>query len=348
MSFKLWNITFLPAVLLSLAFWAPCRADTVFLKNGTELDGEVLEDNGTTVVLKQQNGPARSLRRADVETIVYTRKLPSLPGVGTGAAKAGEDAQPKPEEKAAEKKDEAWTAPSGLSAFPKNAKRMDKVKEAAFMAALDQLANPSEEQRQPAKTQIAAMGAPVLPYLAAGACHINVDARTECMNLIGQLNGQSVVKQVVEVFYAAMPESGPAATYQVPFIRAIKMTLPAISGESFNFGEPNKMSVQTALKQYITWYNDNYDRLPPQVSDPQIEPTDPEYTRKLKEARQLKLVKIEWPRPPLPDSETGTHKNNDRPDATSDSLERPADKVFKDTIPKVNLNDLYNKGNSQQ
>ena len=83
------------------------------------------------------------------------------------------------------------------------------------------------------------MGADVLPYLAAGINHVNVDARSECMYLIGQLNGQSAVKQVIEVFYAAMPETGAAATYQVPFIRAIKVTLPAITGESIAFGEPN-------------------------------------------------------------------------------------------------------------
>ena len=107
--------------------------------------------------------------------------------------------------------------------------------------------------------------------------------------------------------------------------------------------------VQDGLKAYIDWYNANYDRLPPQVSDPVIEPTDPEYGKKLKEARKLDLVKRDWPRPPLPaDLAGGVPKNNDRPDVTADSLERPADKTFKDTIPTVKTEDMFNRGNLSQ
>ena len=350
MRFKHCRLVYPLGVLLSLALWFPCRADTVFLKNGTELDGEVLEDTDAAVVLKQRNGVTRSLRKADVETIVRERKVPSLPALKTAPSgpEAGE-AKPQTDAKPDDKAKEEWAPPAGLPGFPKNAKRMAKDKEEAFLAALEQLANPDEGKRQASKAQIADMGAEVLPYLAAGTYHVNVDARSACLYLIGQLSGRSAVKQVIEVFYAAMPETGEAATYQVPFIRAIKETLPAITGESINFGEPRMTLVQDSLKAYVDWYNANYDRLPPQLGDPVIEPTDPEYGKKLKEARKLNLVKREWPRPPMPtDIIGGPVKNNDRPDVTSDSLERPADKAFKDTIPKVKTEDTFKRGNLQQ
>ena len=62
------------ALSLALAALAsiPCRADTVFLKNGTEVDGTVTLDSTQTVVIKLRNGGGtRSFRRADVETVVY-------------------------------------------------------------------------------------------------------------------------------------------------------------------------------------------------------------------------------------------------------------------------------------
>ena len=46
MRFKHCGAVYPLGVLLSLAIWFPCRADTVFLKNGAELEGDVLEDNG--------------------------------------------------------------------------------------------------------------------------------------------------------------------------------------------------------------------------------------------------------------------------------------------------------------
>ena len=65
-------------VLLSgfLAMSMSAFADTVFLKNGTEVEGTVTEDNAHTVSIRTASGATRSFRRSDVDTVVYARNLP--------------------------------------------------------------------------------------------------------------------------------------------------------------------------------------------------------------------------------------------------------------------------------
>ena len=61
--------------------------------------------------------------------------------------------------------------------------------------------------------------------------HANVDARTACMSLIPTMDGKRAIKQTIEVFYAAMPNEGRCACYQVQFIDKIRETLTAITGQ---------------------------------------------------------------------------------------------------------------------
>ncbi len=404
-----------------------CRADTIFLSDGTEVNGTIVEENNKTVAVKRANGAVQSFRRSDVETIVYDKKkgeekvesktasaTPSTtttttaatpptktgpveskpvgpqptpgkteaappaasektdpktepktpataegsktePGKATGTEEKpkvadqkdegkkedGKKEDPnsplsgKPGEKTADKKEgDGWTPPSGLPGFPDKAKRMNAEKEERFMKALEAMTSTEPGTRAAAKDAVAALGADALPYVVAGIQHANVEARSTCMRLVASFNGRTAVKQVLEVFYSAMPETDAAPTWQVPFIRAIKETLPAISGQTFINVEPDKLLVQDGLKKYLAWYEENYDRLPAQLGEPKIEPTDPEYAKKLKEARKLKLEKKSWPRPPMPaDLVTGAKT----PPASQS--ERPADKNLKNSIPTVSRED---------
>ncbi|MFH0939673.1 MAG: hypothetical protein V1899_10400 [Planctomycetota bacterium] len=347
-------------------------ADTVFLTNGVEIEGTVLEESTSTVVIKLRNGVNYSLRRIDVDTIVYEIKAAPKASAPVGkseikiqpaksdnkipsAAKSDDkkvnetktnDSKTKKDDKETNvKKDEDdWSPPPELAGFPDKAKRMDKVKESIFMSALEKLANNDETVRRAAQDEIIALGAESLPYVVAGINHTNVNARSVCMTLVSQFNGRSAIKQVIEVFFSAMPETGEAATWQVPFIRAIKSTLPAISGQSFITGEANNVSVQNGLTKYIDWYQANYDRLPPQLGEPKLDATDPEYDKKLKEARALKLAKRSWPRPPvLSDLIVGPNKQNDRPSQPAGAGERAADKIFRDSMQKVKNTDALNR-----
>lgn len=406
----------------ALAACAVCRADTVYLTNGGEVDGTIIEDNNTTVAIQRANGSVQSFRKSDVDAVVYEARKPAPkkveppaapekkeaapakegePQAGEGESKEGEAAKPKEGETGAAKEGEAakpaegeakpaegeakpkegetvkeakddkgkkeagdgktaskegekkgdkkepgkeeWSPPPGLSNFPKNAKRLAKEKEEAFMAALARLATTEEAPRVSAKAEIAALGTGALPYVVAGCHHVNVEARAACMSLVGQLNGRSATKQTIEVFYAAMPESGEPATYQVPFIRAIKSTLSTITGQSFITVEPDRPLVQEGLKRYIKWYEENYDRLPPQLGEEPIEATDPDYMDKLKKARALELKKKSWPRPPMPADITTTGKpgpGNSRPQPTERDLYGRGSQELKASIPTVKREDV--------
>ena len=459
------------AALLATVASLACRADIVCLKDGTEVDGTVIEENNSTVVVKRPNGAVQSFRKSDVDVIVYDKKAakaaepapapapapkkaeaapkteeagkkeeagqkeeagkkeetgkkeeagkkeettkpteaapakegavpaktPDAAAAGTeakpkegavpaktpDAAAAGTEAKPKegaagkednakkpaetagapgkkeegkPEEakkdggkkeegketaQAKDEKKEEWTPPPGLAGFPDHAKRMAKDKEATFMAALERMAAQDDAARQAAQNDAAALGPGVMPYLVAGCYHTSVTARSSCMYLVGRLNGRNAIKQAIEVFYSAIPAEGEPASFQGPFLEAIKTALPAITGQDFFTADPRRPIVQEFMKRYIAWYNDNYDRLAPQLGDPEIEATDPDYMKKLKEARALKLEKKSWPRPPMPtDMVDGVKPGINRVEPTAKQLVRPADRAFQQTIPTVKNEDV--------
>jgi len=347
------NTRLLCSGLLISAVFGFARADTVFLTNGTQIDGTVTEDNDNTVSIKKANGRVQSFRRADVDTVVYEVKPAAAPKPETAVEKekkedaTDEDAKKEEKDKKEDKdkKKEEWTPPPGLPAFPKLAKRMDKAKEEQFMTELENLASNDETVRSAASDAISAMGPDALPYVVAGLHHISVYARTACMRLVGQFGGKSAVKQVIEIFFACMPIEGRAAAFQVQFISAIRDTLPGISGQQFFTAEPKSELMQTTLSDYINWYNTSVDQLQDLLGDPKLDKTDPDYVKKLQEARKLELTKPGWPAPPSATDEVSNDpakKNNDRPDVGSSDLLRPDDKE-KLKLPKVSRGDAYSR-----
>ena len=355
------------SVFCALSLGVACRADTVFLNTGEQIEGTVLVNDRTGVVIKTAGGKVISFRRADVDVVVKEEKKAAAPAPPAVLPKAAL-APTAPPTKAAESADktveadqrvpadgataagavpvaanasdttqeEAGSVPPNLPGFPDHAKRLDKVKEARFMALLEKMTSTDESVRTGAADEVASLGEGVLPYLAAGIQHANAEARTECMRLVGRLNGKSMVKQVIEVFYSAVPEKDRPATYQVGFLQAIKTTLPVLTGESFINVDAKDRLIVEGLHKYIDWYNQNYDRLPPQLGEPKIAPTDPDYVAKLKKARELKLERRDWPRPPL-SSEMIFAPNTDtsRPVLPPGFGTRPADDAFSKTIPTL-------------
>jgi len=377
---KLW----LSLVIGSCAFVA--HADTVYLSDGTEISGTIIEDNSNVVVVKRASGAVQSYRKANVDAVVYdstqrpvskgiaqaeppaagklaTPPVAAVPGtpvpttppvaVVPGTPTAPETppvvqpgapplqkqpevvapvapvtqpavAQPvtpvtppvpgDPTKVAPEapktaatdpktdpkKKEPEWTPPPNLAGFPDKAPRMKADKEAAFMNVMNALATPNPDVRSRAKSDMLSFGPDVLPYAIAAAQHTNVDARAAAMDVIGQLpNSSAAIKSVIEMMYSALPEAGEPASYQVPYLRAAKSTLHKVSGQSFINVEPSSALIQVGMKSAIDWYKANLDRLPKQISDPKLDETDPEFVAKLRKARELKLAKREWPRPPM-------------------------------------------------
>lgn len=263
----------------------------------------------------------------------------------------GPDGQPiDPEKVKAEKEWKEWTPPAGLASFPDHAKRMDSAKEGQFMRALDALASAgagNTDAINKAKGDISSLGAEALPYVVAGTQHQNVDARSACMSLIPQMDGKRAVKQVIEVFYSAMPAEGRAAWYQVQFIDKIRETLTAITGQTYISVQSKDALVQDGLQKYIEWYNQVYLTLPPQLGEKKISQTDPDYGKKIAELRKLKLNKRDWPSPPAPSDLQDPNKLGAQKGATplnEVTTQRAVDRDFaKDGFQKVDRNDAFKR-----
>jgi hypothetical protein len=368
----------LAAFLAGACFCGACHAEsvTVYLKNGSEIAGALLEDSASLLVLKTVSGKTRSFnKKTEIDYVVKNappEKKPdappaatattevkpdpkaapkneagSAPKTGDKAAEATAPKDPKTGDKTAKTDPKKIAVVPGLASFPKNGKRMSADKEAVFMAALAGLASGNDATRTASKAQIAGMGEEILPYLVAGIQHNNVEARSDCMALIPGTGTKSrgATKAVIEVFYRAMPEVGQQTpTWQKPFIRAIKETLPALTGQTYITVNEDRPGVQDGLQKYIEWYDANATTLPEQLGDEDLDPTDPDYAAKLKKARELKKVKNQFAAPPTTaELARGTNKNNDRPDLPAGAGERPEDKAFRDKIPTVKRNDAFKR-----
>lgn len=248
----------------------------------------------------------------------------------------------------------AGGADNPMPGFPDHSKRMSKRKEALLSDALNTIKNAppamDDNVRASAMADIQALGPEVMPYLWAGVQNEDAATRVACMRLIGAMSGRNCIKRVIETFYMTMPEASGAATWNVPFVDAIKTTLTAITGQAYITVEARRAGVQDGLKKYVEWYKSNYERLPKQIGEPDLDVTDPAYATKLKEMRELKLVKREWPAPAgtLPaDQIAGPNKTSpDKgPAPISKFDERPADTKYGESIPTVGRDDAFKRPN---
>jgi hypothetical protein len=348
------------------------HADTVYLLDGREINGTIVEDNNATVVVRRENGSMQSFRRSDVDAVVYNtvkRPLssgvviakpepkpvaapevkpapaesatapetaaPAVPAPATPATETAASTPPAAPVKAepAPAKKKEWTAPPGLAGFPDKAPRMAPEKEEQFMNIMAALATVDPNARASAKSALIAMGPEVLPYAIAAAQHTHAEARASAMDAIGNLpNGSAAIKNVIEMMYSALPEAGEPASYQVPYIRAGKSTLQKITGQSFITVEPSSALVQVGMKAAIDWYNANIDRLPKQLTDPELDQTDPDYVKKLKEARKLVLARREWPRPPMPADITAGRGESGRTTVRAQDVINKGDRSYGQTF----------------
>ncbi|GMV84035.1 MAG: hypothetical protein AMXMBFR7_52190 [Planctomycetota bacterium] len=360
-----------------------CFADTIFLKNGSELEGEIVEETPTTVVFRERLGGAvRSIKRENVDLVVRDRPKTddsSLFTFGTGLRNRKAEEEKKTAEETADKppvegektaEETAEGAKTGAEADPEGKKTegdagteetgektaegdpkdgetgakkpaesaekpdpfaVPKEKKEAFDKAVKGLGSEKPSDREAAKAKLKSLGKDVIPGLANLLQHADAETRRTACDLLSDFNAKNAIKQLVETLYAVMPGSGQAASYQRQYVRSLKTALQTTTGQSFISVEPSSPLVQDGLKKYIDWYNANFDRLPPQIGEPEIEPTDPKYYEKLKEARALKLEKREWPRPPMSaDIVTG-----EKPPAKPESYTRPEDKKYEEQFPVV-------------
>ncbi|MCZ7648854.1 MAG: HEAT repeat domain-containing protein [Planctomycetota bacterium] len=360
-------------------FAAPCRADTVFLKDGTEIPGEIVEESPAAVVIKDgRTGRLRSIRRENIDLVVRDKPKTdnsSLFGLGTGLRtrvkpvvkdedepkegeaaegekKEGEgevkapDGEKKPgegETAEGEKKEgesaegekkpgEAEKTAEGAGApdEKKDAFAVPEKHQAAFKKGLELLGSQNPTERAKGKSDLQALGKEIIPGLIPVLLHKDPEARACAADLLSEFNAKNSIKFLVEALYGIMPDKGEAATWNRGNVRSLKDALSRTTGQSFINVEPRSPLVQDGLQKYVKWYNENFDRLPSQVGEPEIDPTDKDYFAKLKEARSLKLEKRSFPRPALSaDIATGQKPGTPPPTEGYKTVE----KEFKENFP---------------
>jgi len=259
---KLW------AAWLWIGMAAPlCLADTVYLKNGEEIEGRIVSESTYAIVVRdKRTGALRSIRRSNVDVIVYDRdpwlrnrgertKRSEPPAKSTspavnpqtpvGKPEKESPSGPKPAQKVESGKEagagqeapagkEGEAAPEGEakgeeSDWPELPEKLQKAVDRA-MPLLDSN-DPAE--RADGKAKLAALGEEIIPALIKGLNHRRTSARAACADLLGDMRALNAMKHLIEIFYAAMPEKGQAATYQRVFIRSLKTALTKITGYSY-------------------------------------------------------------------------------------------------------------------
>ncbi|MCK6472411.1 MAG: hypothetical protein L6R28_11765 [Planctomycetes bacterium] len=334
--------------------------DLVFLDDGREILGLVEQETPLVLTVREHDsGRLRSFKKEKV-TFVRRRRTPAVMQVGpeptiksTGFQEDAPMPAPavapeapkevKPSQETTEPPAPAPVEPVAPAPAPETPKAAPAAPEAPLWPVLDEatqtkfdaafvLAESDDPaERTAGKERLRALGPVIVPELAKALGGSTAEARAICAELLGDFGARNAGKALIESFYSVMPEEGEVAWFQRPYIRALRETLPRLTGLAFPGVEPRSPLVQEALRAYIGWYDQNFDLLPPQLGEPELDRKDPDYMAKLEELRALVLVKRSYPTPSaLAEAESATTPAEAYPkEAYPKEAARPADKVWR-------------------
>ncbi|HYG77971.1 MAG TPA: hypothetical protein VEK08_23400 [Planctomycetota bacterium] len=159
--------------------------------------------------------------------------------------------------------------------------------------AVNSLRSQFPDQRINAEQTVAGAGEAGLAALAVyGLYNASPDIRTRSVQLLGTLAGRTALKQMIEAFYAAARPTIPP--YQVEFVGALADQISALTGQDFRFQARSGSMAPIVAQRMIQWWRLNYDQLPPQLGEPTIPLTDPNYAASINQLRQLNLEEREF------------------------------------------------------
>ncbi|MCK6474708.1 MAG: hypothetical protein L6R28_23555 [Planctomycetes bacterium] len=373
-----------------------CAAeDFVVLDDGSEIRGTIQEESSSALTIKEtDSGQIRSVRKdhcvmierakkaaiQDVQQVVRVQvSAPSETKTGdtenTGQKEGGEgekagkkdgeggdegEAKEGDEKggeggKTADKKGEKGKGEANVDAngWP----ILDEKLKASYDEAFAKIDSDNPAERSEGRSALSALGKDIIPELIKGLNHIRAETRGICAELLGEFSARNAAKAMVESFYANMPDKGACAWYVRPYINSLKSALPKVTGQSYIGVESRSPLVQDALKQYVDWYNGNYDRLPPQVGEEVVDPTDPEYMDKIQKARALQLARKSWPRPAQSselDSETadsgsdsGGEQKGYPKEASRNADKKWAEKEYGEKVDRESAGGLFREKDQQ-
>ena len=264
--------------------------DIVHLKGGQFFDGEVIRETDDAVWIKVGKSTMR-LDRSRVSRIERAEPLRSWEVLLREKLKEERERRA---EAARARAEEARAA----------AKAADSKKSDEMAARLvEALASKDPEARKQAAALLEREGARAVPALTEGLRHGNAFARESSARILGKLRARQSVREMIIALRSAVPEKKKVRPWQRPFVRALRTSIKAVTGQDFGVSL-HAASQGKAAERYVAWW-DGQDPTggekggpgptrgaciewdTPQVGEEPIDEEDPEREKKLWDARRI-------------------------------------------------------------
>jgi len=123
--------------------------------------------------------------------------------------------------------------------------------------------------------------------LERGLYHPVPSVRTGAVRMLGTLGGKRVLKPLLEAFFAAAAPTVPP--YQVSYVDALASVISNVTGQNFSYYARRSARGPEVASAMVQWWNQNWQSLPPQLGEPELDLRTPSNVSYVKEFRQLNL-----------------------------------------------------------
>jgi len=278
-------------VLAAVSFCTVARArDIVHLRGGRFIEGEVTRETDDAIWIKSGNSTMR-LNRSRVTRIERDQPLQSWEVIFRAKLK---------EER--ERRAVAARAKAEEARAAAKAADSKKIDERATRLVED-LASGDPEARKQAAALLEREGAGAVAALTRGLRHKSAFARESSARILGRLRARESVREMIIALRSAVPEKEKVRPWQRPFVRALRTSLVAVTGQDFGVSLHGTFQGK-AVEKYVAWWDGEdpagkkeggpepakgacieWDT--PQVGEETIAEDAPEREKKLWEARRI-------------------------------------------------------------
>lgn len=282
-------ISFCRVFLIFMVVPTLAHCATVELKDGRIYSAEIISQDKERLILNI-NGAHVQFPRAMVATIDESAKAPAAPKNGEikilpvtdGPAKVS-GAAPITTVPASHVE---RTAPKGQEA--RLPPPEDPLILQRFHSAIDSLSRDAGIGE--ARRVLGDASDPGMAALAGyGIYHESPLVRTRSVDLLSEMGGRRVLKNLIETFHSAARPAPEA--YQAPYMAALIRNISSLSGTEFR-ADPGVSEAVAA--QMAGWWQQHYAKLPPQLGEAPLDTTATDYAARLAAARGLVLKKHEF------------------------------------------------------
>ena len=273
--------------------------DVVRLRNGRSLEGKVTTETKKYVMLEVENGVLR-IERTDI--LMVERDKPLAEWEIRMRQRARREAAALAKAAIAEleaSQEEAEAAPS----------EADKRLTERLKRLVEDLGAEGPETRASARRAIEGEGRKAVPALTEALFHKSTVARAAAAEMLGRLGARESVRDMLVALRSAVPDSRRVRPWQRSFVKALRDCLRRVTGQSFGLNA-RAADQGEAVAKWIEWWEEKpaepgavpqgaYARWEtPQLGEEELDEEDPEYAKKLWDARRVGALRHSYRPPP--------------------------------------------------